>query len=227
MKIITNLARVLFVISLPLLLLSASIGWGFNSWWLYNYGFQKYDISQVTGIPPAELGKAAEGLIRYFNSNDEYANIQLTKDGKSFQLFNQDEQIHFKDVKGLVHLDYTFLIITSIYALGFALFWLFWRKRQYWRYLAWSLIGGSGLTLAVMLAMGLGILVDFQGLFLDFHQIAFTNQFWSAPGYMLMLFPEGFWSDAAGILAGLTVMAAIILGALSILYLKIWGRNDP
>jgi integral membrane protein (TIGR01906 family) len=220
-----SIARILFIICIPFLLLSASIAWGFNSLWLYNYGFQKYNISRVTGLPPAELEKAATGLLQYFNSSDEYVNIQLTKDGKSFALFNREEQIHFKDVKQLVRLDYNVLWITLIYSLGFVLFFIFRNKKQYWRYLAGGLLGGGILTLSIMLLAGVGILVDFEGLFIKVHQLVFTNQFWSAQGYMLLLFPEGFWSDTAGILAGLTAISAVVLGIIGGLYLKL--TNQP
>jgi integral membrane protein (TIGR01906 family) len=225
LRLARNIARVLFGGCIPLLLLSGSIAWAFNSWSLYEYGFQKYKISQVTGIPPDQLGKAAEDLIHYFNSSGEFADIQLVKDGKQFALFTPEEQIHFRDVKQLVRLDYTFLGSTSVYALIFVLFSLLWKRRHYWRYLAVGLVAGSALTLAIMLVIGIGMMVDFEGLFLAFHMIAFTNQFWSAPGYMLMLFPEGFWSDVAGILAVLTVFSAVVLGAVGALYLKYWGRD--
>jgi len=45
--------------------------------------------------------------------------------------------------------------------------------------------------------MGIGTLLNFDTLFYDFHLIAFSNSFWSAEGNMLLLFPGGFWYDAA------------------------------
>ena len=99
MRVIASIARWLFMLSLPALLISASIGWGVNSLWLYKYGFQKYGVSQTTGLAPTELDKVAAGLISYFNSGEEYASITVSKDGKSFQLFTREETIHFRDVK--------------------------------------------------------------------------------------------------------------------------------
>lgn len=205
---------------MPALLLSAGIGWGFNSRWLYTSGFQKYGVSQTTGLAPAELEKAAAGLISYFNSTDEYVNITLTKDGKPFPLLTREEAIHFKDVKDLVWLDYRVFFISLVYALAFALVCLFRRRRKYLRVLARSALWGSGLTLGLMLLLGIGVVLDFDRLFLQFHFLAFTNTFWSAPGYMLLLFPGGFWYDATAICAGFTGLLAILVLAVSYVYLK-------
>ena len=47
MKILGIATKWLFMLCLPLLLVTASIGWAANSLWLYNYGFYKYSISQT------------------------------------------------------------------------------------------------------------------------------------------------------------------------------------
>jgi integral membrane protein (TIGR01906 family) len=226
MRKIGTLLRLVFIIVLPFFLLSASIAWGFNSLWWYNFGFQKYHISEATGLSQSELNKAAQELIGYFNSDAELADFRLTKDGQTFTLFSPQEQVHFKDVKQLVHLDYSVLISTLILALAFVGFSI-WRRRDIgWSDLARGLMAGSGLTLGLIAVVGLGILFDFEGLFLQFHKLVFSNQFWSAPGYMLLLFPEGFWSDTAALLTAITAASAIVLGAAARCYLKKSGREN-
>ena len=59
LKILDTAAKWLFMLCLPPLLLTASIGWAVNSLWLYEYGFEKYTISQSTGLGKVELEKAA------------------------------------------------------------------------------------------------------------------------------------------------------------------------
>ncbi len=221
-------AKWLFILCLPILLLTASIGWEVNSHWLYKYGFQKYDVSQTTGIAEVELEKAATGLISYFNSGEEYISLTVIKDGELFELFNQREAVHLKDVKGLIRLDYWVLLGTLIYALGYAGVSLFWRRKKYWRRLAWGVVGGGGITLALMLAIGLGILLNFDQLFYQFHLLSFTNEFWQLDptrDYLIMLFPEGFWYDAAIFCAGITVGLAIILGGVAGGYLVFSKRE--
>ena len=223
MKILGIAAKWLFILCLPVLLLSSSVGWVANSLWLYKYGFEKYDVSQTTGLARPELEKAARGLISYFNSGEEYITVTVVKDGEPFELFNEKEIIHLKDVKGLIWLDYRLWLGTLIYALAYAIVSLFWRRKRYWRRLAWAVIGGSGLTLALMLALGLGTLLNFDQLFLQFHLISFTNELWlldPTKDYLIMLFPQGFFYDAAIFCAGITAGLAVILGGVSGWYLS-------
>jgi len=208
-----TLAQWLFILCLPVLMLTASLSAAANSPWLYHYGFDKYDISRVTGLDTSELDRIAEGLIGYFNSGEEYISLTVTKNGESFELFNEREVGHLKDVKGLFRLGYYALLGALVYALayfGIAFYW--WRDR---RRLAWGLVGGGGLTLAVMMALGLFIAVDFDRFFLQFHLLSFTNDLWMldpATDYLIMLFPRGFWLDAALFCAIATAVGALIIG---------------
>ena len=228
MKGLVIAAKWLFILCLPILLLTVSIGWAVNSHWLYTYGFEKYNVSQTTGIAEVELEKAATGLIGYFNSGEANISLTVIKDGEPFELFNQREIAHLKDVKGLIRLDYWVLLGTLIYVLSYAGVSLFWRRGKYWRRLGWGVVSGSGITLALMLAIGLGILLNFDQLFYQFHLIGFTNELWQldpAKDYLIMLFPGGFWYDAAIFCALATVGLAIILGGVAGGYLIFTRRR--
>ena len=229
MKGLTIAAKWLFILCLPILLLTASIGWGVNSHWLYKYGFEKYNVSQTTGLAQPELEKAAAGLISYFNSGEANISLTVIKDSKPFELFNQREVVHLRDVKGLIWLDYWVLLGTLIYALAYAGLSLFWRRGRYWRRLAWGVVSGGGITLALMLAIGLGILLNFDQLFYQFHLISFTNELWildPTKDYLIMLFPQGFWYDAATFCAGITTGLAIILGGVAGGYLLFRSKKS-
>jgi len=225
LKILGIAAKWLFMLCLPILLLTASIGWAANSLWLYKYGFAKYDVSHTTGLAEVELEKAATGLIGYFNSDEDYISLIVMKDGEPFELFNEKEVIHLSDVKGLIWLNYWVLLGTLIYTLAYAGISLFWWKD--WRRLAWGVVGGGSITLALMLALGLGTLLGFDQLFWQFHLISFTNELWlldPTKDYLIMLFPRGFWYDATVFCAGITAGPAIILGSVAGGYL-LFGRN--
>jgi integral membrane protein (TIGR01906 family) len=216
------------MLCLPVLLLTASIGGAVNSLWLYKSGFEKYGVSQTTGLDKGELEKAADGLISYFNSDEEFISLTVVKDGKPFVLFNQREVAHLKDVKGLIRLDYTVLLWTFVYSLVYTIMALFWRKGRYWRRLAMGVIGGSGITLALMLALGLGTLLGFDQLFWQFHLLSFANEFWlldPAKDYLIMLFPQGFWYDVTIYVALATAAGAVILGGVAGVYLKRASRQ--
>ena len=215
MKIPANIAKWLFILCLPPLLMSATIAIEFNSLRLYTNGFEEYNVSRVTGLSEAELEKAAAGLIGYFNSDEEYISLTVIKDGEEFELFNEREVGHLKDVKELIRLNFRILVGTAIYVGIYAGMCLFWRRKKYWRNLARSVVIGTSIALGLIVAMGLGTMVlDFDQLFLRFHFLAFTNDLWMlnpATDYLIMLFPEGFWFDAGMLFGQMTAGAAGIL----------------
>ena len=223
LKILSITAKWLFVLCLPVLLLTASIACAANSLWLYNYGFDEYDVSQRTGLAEDELDKSARGLISYFNSGEEYINLIVIKDGQPLDLFNQREILHLRDVKGLIWLDYWVLLGTLIYILTYSSFTLLYKRTGYWQQLRRSTVWGSGLTIGLMLALGLATLLGFDQLFYQFHLFSFANELWMldpATDYLIMLFPRGFWFDAALFCALATAVMALILGGVGWWFLR-------
>jgi integral membrane protein (TIGR01906 family) len=219
MKPLFILARWLFILCLPLLFIAGSIGLAFNSQWFYEYGFKKYDVDQTTGLAQSELSKVAAGLIAYFNSGDELIDLTVTKDGKPFPLFNQKEITHLKDVKDLFRFDYTVLLGTFLYALLYSAAMFFWRKER--QQLAKEVLYGAGLTLLLMVLLGIGVLLDFDRLFLQFHLLSFANEFWMldpTKDYLIMLVPRGFWFDAVLFVVLMVLAGALILGGAA------WGH---
>jgi integral membrane protein (TIGR01906 family) len=212
MKTVKTAAFWLFILCMPVLLLTTSIRLASNSSELYRYGFNKYNISQVTGLAPTELDKVIGGLMTYFNDKEEYINLTVVKDGKSFTLFNEREVGHLKDVKALFRLDFWLLLGTLIYAFLYAgLNIILWVDK---RRVARALIGGSVFTLALIVVLGLMIWLNFEWFFYQFHLISFANDLWQldpATDYLIMLFPEGFWFDAAiAVTLGTTALALIM-----------------
>lgn len=224
MRVLGNIAKWLFIFSLPALLISAAVNFEFNSPWLYRNGFEKYNVSGATGLDKAELEQVARGLIGYFNSGDEYISLTVVKNGEHLELFNQREVMHLKDVKTLVQMNRSLLVGTAIYIGVYASISLFRRGKQYRRQLAWSVFIGSIITLGIIVALGAGsMLLNFDELFTRFHFVAFTNDLWMldpATDYLIMLFPEGFWYDSAVLLGQITAAAAGTLCVTSRLYLK-------
>lgn len=222
MNIVNQIVRWIFILCVPVLLLTASMGCIANSLWLYRYGFSKYDVSSPTGLTEPELENAARGLITYFNSGEEFISLTVEKDGKPFVLFNQREIAHLKDVKGLIRLDYMVLLGTLVYVLGYSLVCLFLRKGQYRRWLAWAVVWGGSVTLGMMLVLWLATLFGFDRLFLQFHLLSFANDLWlldPATDYLIMLFPRSFWYDATLFCALGSAIAAVILNGIAVWYI--------
>ena len=231
MKIAVFIARIVFVVCLPVLLLTAVIAVEVNSSLLYTHGFEKYDVRQSLAengfnLTDDDMAGIARGFIHYFNSSEEYISLTVQQNNETVALFNNEEIIHFKDVKKLFRFDYNVLLGTFCYCLVFSLVSIFGRKGKNRNNLAGDTIKGSVLSLGLMLLLGIGALVDFDSLFYQFHLLVFTNSFWSAEGNMLLLFPDGFWYDAAVYIVIAIALLSVILGGISWAYLHYHRKRE-
>ncbi len=224
MEILNRLARWVFVACIPFFAITSAIAIAINSSWLYTSGFARYDVKQSLAeagltLTDGQLKDIATGFIQYFNSKKQYINLTVQQNGKPVELFNQDEIQHFSDVKKLFWLDYYVLFGTFGYCLLYALTSLFWQKGKYRLRLARSALTGGAITLGIMTVAGIGIFLDFDWLWYHFHLIAFSNDLWSAGGYMLILLPDGFWTYMVTAVALMTAGLALLIGAAGGTYL--------
>ena len=104
---------VLFVLAVPLFLVTASVSWAVNDPGVYQRGFAKYDISLHTSISNADLRQAGTDIRHYFNSSDEPLALRSRVFGVEQEVFNQREVRHMRDVKRLVRRVYT-VALTAI-----------------------------------------------------------------------------------------------------------------
>jgi integral membrane protein (TIGR01906 family) len=226
-KIIRNITYWLFVCCLPVLFITSTICWEVNALRLYEYGFDKYEISQDTGIDRIQLRSVAQHLIDYFNLRADTVQITVVKGDEEFNLFNERELIHLEDVRGLIQLDYwvqrgAFLVVV-ICALA-----LFFGLRVGWRILVRGLFRGSFITMGLMVILALWALFGFERFFLLFHLVSFSNEYWMldpAKDYLIRLFPEGFFYDAALFGFGAIMLEALLIGGVAFGVLRLIGSG--
>ena len=209
---------VLFVIAVLLLLVNGSITWAINDSGLYNRGFEKYSISLYTGITDADLRQAGADIRHYFNSGDEPLAVRTRIFGEERDIFNQREVVHMRDVKGLIRGVYLFAGGALAYILAVAIGGFAGFGRAFTGQLARFLLWGGLLTLGLLVLFGLFAVVGFDSLFLMFHQLSFSNNFWQldpSRDYLIIMFPQGFWFDATMRVAATSVISAITLSGVS------------
>jgi integral membrane protein (TIGR01906 family) len=230
MNYIIRSLGIVFVIAVPLFLVTGSVAWAVNDPSVYNQGFEKYNISLFTGITDADLRQAGADLRRYFNSSAEPLVLRTRVFGEEREIFNQREVVHMRDVKGLVRGVYLFAGLSALYILAIVAGGFWWFRSAFLDRLARLLLWGGGLTLALVVGVGLFALVGFDALFLTFHQLSFSNDFWQLDprrDYLIIMFPQGFWFDATMRVAATAVGGAAILAGISGSYLLYRRWKSP
>lgn len=217
------MAGLLFILAWPVLLLSSTVTWAANDPGFYAGGFNKYNIAATTGISRADLDAVPRKFVDYYNSSQEYLDIKVEQRGKRVDLFNAREIQHMKDVKDLVRfgnlmqrLSLFFIVIAG--AVG--LFWWQGKKRRTVLKLA---LAGCLATLGLILFIGAAALINFDGFFLLFHLVSFTNDLWVLDPLrdnLIQMFPQGFFFDAAIFIGGLVALEAALGGGFMLLLLK-------
>jgi integral membrane protein (TIGR01906 family) len=229
MKIAKTAVNWLFILCLPLLLVSLVIGALANSQWLYHYAADKYGVADALAanglqLSDSELSGIYAGLINYYNSGQKYVYLTVPENGQQVNVLTPNEALHFKDVKGLIRLDYGIFGGALVICLAVATLDLFlWRDRSR---LAKSLLGGGILTLALLAVL---LVFDrfygFDRLFVQFHFLFFNNLLWLDRGNMVALFPENLFVDGSTMGFGAITVLALALGGVG--WWRLAKENPP
>jgi len=215
MEIARKVAVILFIALVPIFMITTSVRWVINFPGLYSYGFDKYNIPDYTGIQRDDLLDAAAQLRDYFNNDDEDIVIRTFVLGVLREnLYNQREIDHMRDVKVLVNNVYRVQEVIGLYFLVFAAVGFYISRRRFTEALLRVISRGGKVTLALVVVIGLLSAVAFNQLFLLFHLVSFSNDFWQLdPGrdYLIAMFPQNFFFDATMLIALSTVALALIL----------------
>ena len=220
----------LFIVALPLVLVTSNVRWAFNSISLYELGFDRNNVTETTGLSDDQLSRAAMQIRDYFNSDEDELHVLVDFGSGPQELFNDTETLHMRDVKELVSNTYrvqegAFLYLFLFISLGFLL-----RGIEFVGVMRRLLTYGSTTTVVLVLAVGLVSLVAFGPLFTLFHEVSFANDFWlldPRTSFLVRMFPFDFWLETTIILAVASVVeAGAIVGLMTaVRWWQRWQRR--
>lgn len=221
---LARLGAALFVIALPVLLITTNVRLLFTTPPLYTFALDAYEVPAVTGIPREELARSMTEIRDYFTNDQDLLRITVVDDrGRTDPLFTPREVIHMRDVKQLVRTFFTAQWIAAGVIAGYVAASLLVRQRAGWTHLVRLTRAAMLGTLAFAAAFSVTALVGFEALFTRFHLIFFPQGFWQfdpSQDRLVQMFPDDFWLVSTTILAGLTVVEVLALLALSWAYLQ-------
>jgi len=229
MRYFARLATVLFVLAVPVFLVTANVRFVAGETWFYERGFRAHDADVVTGIPLDELDRAAADLVRYFEDDRASLRIPVTVDGAEVSLYNDEETEHMRDVKSLMGAVFRLNEASLAIILGYIGCVVLWSGERSVHQLARSTLIGVGVGLAVVVAIGGFALTGFDRAWTTFHEIAFRNDLWLLDpdtDRLIQMFPEEFWAEMTFIVAALTVTEVVVLVLASAFYMLRTRETD-
>lgn len=212
-KIILTIARILLVLSIPVFLLLTNL-YIFMSPTFLRYEYGKADFPPSPGFTDEERLVVAERAVTYLRSD---AGIEILGDleGKEGPLFREKELAHMVDVKvvtGRAFLAHGLLGLVIAFSLGVVLV-----IRDTQTQISASLLQGSLLTIALLVALVALVYFNFNWFFTRFHLTFFEGDSWlfDFSDTLIRLFPTRFWFDAASLWGLLTLGEAVALGGIA------------
>ncbi len=166
------------------------------------------------GFPPDPYGFTTEDRLNYApyavdyllnGAEIEYLGDLTFPDGTP--LYAVDELRHMHDVKTLTQIAFAVTAVVGLIAAADAVYLA--RRGALRR----TLFFGALVTLALVAAIVIGAVVNWEGFFVAFHQLFFQNGTWYFPtsDTLIRLFPEQFWFDAALTIGGITVITSLVV----------------
>ena len=218
MRIFHIILQALFIVCVPVFLITTNVRLVLNSGMLYDYGFNKYKIEKYTGIEYEQLQIAGQQIRDYFNNDEDKIKISISVHGSMVSnLFNEKEILHMYDVKQLVKMVYSIQLYSAISIIIACLLLFVDSSRKWKQTMPRYFMKGGWLTFSVVLFVALLAVVGFDRLFLYFHLVSFSNDLWILDprhDYLIAMFPQGFFFDSTVAIAILTLLEGAFLGLL-------------
>jgi len=216
-------------LALPLVLLIGNIQLLMHPRFV-NYEYAKAGFPADTAVPVAgyPLSKTerivlAEIALRSIAGSEGMRALQEARFQETGEpAFNAREIHHMRDVRWLFQRARVvfWIALMALLGGGALLIWKGGHRHRLTQPLLISVIG----TLSLAGALGLYILLSFGNFFTRFHHLFFEGETWlfRQDDTLIRLFPTDFWFDATLIIAGLTIMELVLVGA----WAWWWGRRQ-
>ena len=183
--------------------------------WLTSALQARHDVAASFEVEPAEIDRVTADIL-----GDLYVDgsFMASLDGEG-PLLDASERSHMTDVSRLVRL----LAGVSVFALIIAGIGAAWLRREARRRGRLMLIAGGSIGLIAVALAGI-FAVAFEPAFLAFHALFFPpgTYLFETGSELILLFPQGFWFDAALIAGAVIILTAL---AVSLVGLRGWRRN--
>jgi integral membrane protein (TIGR01906 family) len=230
MLLLSRAAAVLFVVAVPILLVTTNVRVLASEVRYYRHGFREYDAEARTGIPLRELDRAGTEIVDYFHNDADTLRIVVNANGEEESLFNARETAHMRDVKALMRTLFRVQEGTLAFVLSYVTCVFLWSSERSLRRLATLSLLGIGAGLVFVAAVGFFVVSGFDSAWTALHEVIFRNDFWQLDpdtDHLIQMFPEPFWEEASYIVGLASAAEAIVIAVIATLYLAVAREPRP
>lgn len=163
-------------------------------------------ISEETGYPVSQIKENYDTLIDYcspfYTGELDFPTLPESASGIS----------HFAEVKVIFNLFFILLLVTP-FLLAALIFWQHKRNSTSW------MLASPIIMCVLPLLVGLACIIDFNRIFIFFHQVVFSNDDWLFSPYedpIILFLPERFFMQCALLIVGTVFLGCVLLLLLGI-----------
>lgn len=216
------LATLIFVIALPVALITTNVRLIANAPFVYDYAFDRYNAEDSTGLSRADLDSTAGALRQYFNNSETTFFHTVTDGGLQEPVFNARETRHMQDVKSVFVWVNRLQELSVIFVIAYVISFFIWSRDGNIRQLAQQSLIGVALGTALVGSIAVFAAFGFDAAFTRFHELLFANDFWQLDprtDHLIQMFPEPFWRDMTIVLGVMSGIEALLVAGVSVVYL--------
>ena len=220
LRIFRILASLLFILAVPVALVTTNIRWVANEDRVYVYAIDQYTGVQTTGVDREDLLRGGAELREFFRNDTDTFDIRVMQNDREISLFNPRETTHLEDVKDRFQEMNAAQEFSVLYIVAYIAIVVLWAREVSVRRLAVQTALGCVVLLATVGIIGAIGLSGFDSAWTQFHEIIFSNDFWllnPTTDRLIQMVPPEFWESIVFFI-GLMIIAetALVLIAVGI-----------
>lgn len=223
-KVVNDIAGIVSGIALVvILLLTAFEAAMYSDFGYYEREYKKYDVLSDLDMEMKDVMYVTQEMMAYLRGNREELSVMITVDGVRQDFFNEQDRFHMGEVQGLflgglrIRKGAVLILVVSLALM------IFMNRKACLRVLCRSYQIVLGVFVALLTGLGIWIALDFNAVFVRFHEIFFDNDLWlfdPAEDFMIRMLPEGLFYDFVIRIGGIFLVGLLIFFLLSIVVLK-------
>ena len=179
---------------------------------------RRFAPSEQTGLPDAEYPAVAEMITGYLAGDVDYFQHWYMIYDVMYG-FGEVERAHMADCRALFKLDRTVQIVAGALSLALLVAAILRKDRRVWKGAAI----GFGAIMALVAAIAVAAVIDFDRLFILFHKLSFSNDLWlldPQTDLLIRLMPTNFFIGYAEILGASWLLFMALMLILSVILTK-------